>query len=200
MRHNRNKLSSAWRAVSSIWHAAVNWFEHGDLVPLIVIVSAVHYSSMLQAHDVFLVATAIGLMVDLGHYRTVRAAVRYNGRQTRTQALRWVVAAFMTSVSIAYQQRFYGDLWLSLPLPLLIVSLAWLQETDKSLGRKPKRSDIVSETPVKVAETIVKSAKPVSDIETIVSDKSNGYASLTIDEIMERDGVSRSTAYRRKRA
>jgi hypothetical protein len=108
-----------------------NWFERGDLVPLIVIVSAVHYSVILHGRDFVIVAIAIGLLVDLGHYRWVRAAVRYNGANNRERLLRWALAFGMTVIAIAYQQRYYADWWLSLPLPLLIISLAWLAEKNK---------------------------------------------------------------------
>lgn len=136
------------KRLTPLWHALLNWLEHGDLVPWMVIVSAVHYSVILQAHDNPVTATAIGLMVDLGHFRTVRAAVRYSPAKakskrakasTKREALaRWTMAAFMTVVSVVYQQRFYEDLWLSLPLPLLIASLAWLQQKDQRTGTKPK--------------------------------------------------------------
>lgn len=122
---------SMQKRLLSFWNGLVNWFERGDLVPLIVIVSALHYSQILKAHDHVIVATAIGMMVDLGHYRTVRSAVRYSGSSIRTRNIRWLMTFFFTAVSIVYQQRFYNDWWFSLPLPLLIVALAWLQQTDK---------------------------------------------------------------------
>lgn len=140
----------------TLWRALLNWLEHGDLVPWMVIVSAVHYSVILQQHDGWVTATAIGLMVDLGHFRTVRAAVRYNpGKQKSKRArengkreavTRWAMAAFMTVVSVAYQQRFYQDWWLSLPLPFLIASLAWLQQKDQRAGTKPKTETLALET------------------------------------------------------
>lgn len=122
------------------WSTLVHWFEFGDLVPLIVIVSAVHYSLMLQAYDHAVVAVAIGLLVDLGHFRTVRAAVRYSGASRRTAATRWLMALAMTAVAVAYQQRYYGDWWLSLPLPFLIASLAWLQHVDRATSGRSERS------------------------------------------------------------
>lgn len=136
------------KALTNFWYALLHWLEHGDLVPWMVIVSAVHYSVILQQHDSWLTATAIGLMVDLGHFRTVRAAVRYNPAKAKSKRAkanikqetfaRWSMAVFMTAVSVAYQQRFYHDWWLSLPLPLLIASLAWLQQKDQRTGAKTK--------------------------------------------------------------
>jgi hypothetical protein len=120
--------------IRNITHSVVNWFERGDLVPLIIIISAVHYSLILAEHDIIPVAIAIGLLVDLGHYRWVRAAVRYTGANTWERLGRWSLAAFMTAIAVAYQQRYYNDWWLSLPLPALVISLAWLAEKNKRAG------------------------------------------------------------------
>lgn len=150
------------KRLSNGWKALIFWFEYGDLVPLIVIVSSIHYSQILSEHDPFIVATAIGLMVDLGHYRTVRAAVRYNGTSDRTRAIRWSMAIFMTVVSVVYQQRFYQDWWLSLPLPFLIIALAWLQQTDKSLQAKAPAKE--SKSPAKVSKVPAKTYVAVCDL------------------------------------
>lgn len=112
------------------WRAAVNWFETGDLVPLLVLVSAVHYAAVLASKDYWAVAVAIGLLVDLGHYRVVRVAVRYAGDNGWQRLARWAIAIGMTAVSLNYHQRYYQDWWLSAPLPLLIAALAWLQQVE----------------------------------------------------------------------
>lgn len=124
--------------MKKLWNTLVNWFEYGDLVPLLVIVSAVHYAGVLADHDQAIVAIAIGLLVDLGHFRTVRAAVRYSGADRRQAAARWLIALALTAISLAYHQRYYGDWWLSVPLPLLIAALAWLQRVDQHVGQRSK--------------------------------------------------------------
>jgi len=118
--------------MKKLWHSILEWFEYGDLVPLIVLVSAVHYAVILRGHDIWPVAIAIGILVDLGHYRWTRAAVRYSGNNQREKAIRWSLALLMTAISLAYQQRYYDDWWYAIPLPLLIISLAWLSEADKA--------------------------------------------------------------------
>ena len=133
------------------WKALVEWFEYGDLLPLLIVVSAVHYTAILVNYDVWAVANAIGLLVDLGHYRWVRAAARYNGDNQRQAALRWLFALIMTVVSLAYHQRFYQDWWLSIPLPLLIASLAWLAKVDATVGKRKQ--------PAKIATPVRKFAK-----------------------------------------
>lgn len=136
--------------IKRLWSALVDWFEHGDLVPLLVVVSAVHYSTILAKYDAWPVAVAIGLLVDLGHYRWVRAASRYSGNSKREAATRWAIAGAMTAVSLAYHQRFYADWWLSVPLPLLIASLAWLSKVDRPQTSKGKAA--ASETQATVTE------------------------------------------------
>ena len=128
--------------ISTAWNWVVNWFEHGDLVPLIVIVSAFHYAAILQNKDAPAVAVAIGLLVDLGHFRTIRAAVRYSGDDKRQAFARWMIAAGTTALSLNYHQRYYNDWWLSIPLPLLIAALAWLQRVDQRTAARaqPKQT------------------------------------------------------------
>ena len=119
------------------WTIVTDWFEHGDLVPLLIIVSAWHYMSILQGKDPAVVALAIGLLVDLGHYRTIRAAFRYNGASWGERIARWMFALVMTVISLAYHQRYYNDWLFSAPIPLLIAGLAWLQRVDKPHRTEP---------------------------------------------------------------
>lgn len=126
--------------ISNFWRWLVEWFERGDLVPLLVLVSAYHYAAVLAGKDALLVAIAIGLLVDLGHYRTIRAAVRYNG-DWKQAATRWVIAIGMTILSLNYHQRYYSDWWLSAPLPLLIAALAWLQHVDRRPAKETHHAE-----------------------------------------------------------
>lgn len=118
--------------LTTAFSAVLDWFEHGDLVPLIVVISAVHYSSILHEYDHIVPAVAIGTLVDLGHYRWTKAAVRYNGESWKEKAGRWFMVFVMSAIALNYQQRFYQDWWLSVPMPLLIASLAWLNQKDKT--------------------------------------------------------------------
>ena len=123
--------------MKKIWTVITDWFEHGDLVPLLIVVSAWHYMSILQGKDPAIVALAIGLLVDLGHYRTIRAAFRYNGAAWGERIARWMFALVMTVISLAYHQRYYNDWLFSAPIPLLIAGLAWLQRVDKPHRTEP---------------------------------------------------------------
>lgn len=151
---------------ASAWQWLVNWFERGDLVPLLVLVSSVHYASVLAGHDTWPVAVAIGLLVDLGHFRTVKAAVRYktpDGKWINWQAVtRYAVALVMTALSLNYHQRYYADWWLSAPLPLLIAALAWLQRVDGTGTTKPATKE-------EKAERVTTPLAPVSEPLPVVS-------------------------------
>lgn len=130
------------KRLQSIWLAAVAWFEQGDLVPLMIAVSAAHYSSILAKYDYAIIAVFIGALVDLGHYRVVRMAVNYRGDDLRERAFRWIIAAVMTVISLGYSQRFYDDWLLSAPIPVLIATLAWLQARDKRQPVRPVQPDL----------------------------------------------------------
>jgi hypothetical protein len=124
------------KALRSVWGWIVNTFEYGDLIPLMVIVSAGHYIAVLQSHDTPLTAVAVGILVDLGHYRAVRIASVY--RYTRATddtkgtgralefTLRWSVVILLTVITFAYHLRFYANDWaLAAPMPILIAFLAY---------------------------------------------------------------------------
>lgn len=137
------KLNAAFRHV-------IEYFERGDLVPLIVLVSAIHYTAILREHDYLVAAVSIGCLVDLGHYRWVKAAVRYAGENRSEKVARWFMVVVMSAIALNYQQRFYNDWWLSIPLPLLIASLAWLNQKDSKRQPaqsqpKPAKSEMVAE-------------------------------------------------------
>jgi len=128
--------------IKSAWQWLVDWLEYGDLVPLLVLVSAFHYAAILKDRDALPVAIALGLIVDLGHFRTIRAAFRYSGEDRRHKLSLWGIALVMTAVSFAYHQRYYQDFWLSAPIPFLIAALAWLQKVDKR-GMRGKPDAII---------------------------------------------------------
>lgn len=195
-----------------LWHAVLEWFEYGDLVPFIVIVSAVHFSTILTGHDVAPVAVMIGILVDLGTYRWVRAATRYQvGKQKSKRAkvakqrqliIRWSLAIGMSVISFLYHLRFYGDLALAIPLPLLVISLAWLAETDKRKGNEANR--LVSQvtiTPVKKPELpeVTENLPEKPDWRTIPDEDRQLIAGMSTAEIVERYNLTGKNADRTAR-
>lgn len=99
----------------------LEWFEEGDLVPLAVIISVAHYGPVLVAHgEHWAVAWAVGVMIDLLHFRSVRYAF-----SSRTW-LAGLVAVATSVMAVGYHLRFYeGDWLLALPIPIGIGILAW---------------------------------------------------------------------------
>lgn len=143
-----NRITATCRAV-------LNWLEHGDLVPLIILVSAWHYSVILSEHDHVIAAVSIGTLVDLGHYRWTKAAVRYPGDNWKEKYGRWAMVLIMSAIALNYQQRFYNDWWLSIPMPLLIASLAWLNQKDSKSQQKPAKSERqVANTEIEIAKAV----------------------------------------------
>ena len=191
-----------------LWHSILEWFEYGDLVPFIVIVSAVHFATILTGHDIAPVAVMIGILVDLGTYRWVRAATRYQvGKQKSKRAkvakqrqliIRWSLAIGMSVISFLYHLRFYGDFALAIPLPLLVISLAWLAETDKRKGQetspkveittvnKPELPEVTGNLPEKPRKKLTWWVIPTEDRQLI--------SGMSTDEIMEKYGIPERTA------
>lgn len=98
-----------------------DWFENGDLTPLAVVISVAHYGPVLHAHgEHWLVAWAVGALIDLLHFRSIRHFTRRLG---------WIsgaVAVMTTVMASMYHLRFYsGDWLLALPIPVGIGILAW---------------------------------------------------------------------------
>jgi hypothetical protein len=114
------------------WQRVANFFESGDLVPVAVVVSSVHFVTALVVYggESWPVAVLVGVFVDMLHYRTIRYAVR--GR-SRTAI---ILAALTTAMSYVFHLLFYidGGAWepvyllLAAPLPFGIFILAWQQE------------------------------------------------------------------------
>ena len=183
--------------VKTAWQTLVNWFEHGDLIPLLVIVSAAHYTSILSGYDKWPVAVSLGILVDIGHYRVVRAAIRYNNNRKAETVRRWIFLLVMTGISFGYHYWFYNrSFLLAAPIPLLIGILAWLQRVDVHLAHSETKSvKLVSKVTQCDLQNVTVETNSVTDG---TNDNTNDTA-VSVDEIMKRDNVSRSTAYRRLR-
>jgi hypothetical protein len=112
--------------MKTFWQRLAQFFEDGDLTPFAVLISIVHYGDVLAAHgEHAIVAYAIGTLVDLIHFRTIRRAfMPHNNRQETI--VNWFVAAITTFMASMYHWRFYeGDYLLALPIPVGIAILAY---------------------------------------------------------------------------
>ena len=108
----------------------ISWMHNGDLVPVVVIISVYHYHGVLALHDPWWVAFPVALAVDLTHYRTVKRAVKRNGwwwlaavlTTALVGVLQWI---FYAQTAVSWQSFVYASI-----VPLVIVLMAWLAESD----------------------------------------------------------------------
>ncbi|CAK0756326.1 membrane hypothetical protein [Gammaproteobacteria bacterium] len=115
---------STWRAS---WGGLVWLFEKADIIPALVIVSVYHYGGAMAQHgDPAPVAMALGVLTDVGHYRSVKAVA------TKPQERRrWAVGLVLTILTGYYHYLWYNDVILAVCIPILIISLALLSKWDR---------------------------------------------------------------------
>lgn len=130
-----------------------DWFEDGDLVPLAVIISVAHYGPVLVAHgEHWAVAWAVGMMIDLLHFRSVRYA--FSSRLP----VAGLVAAATSVMAVGYHLRFYdGDWLLALPIPIGIAILAW-HSSEKERGIEHSKLAVV-EAELTAVRTLLQEAE-----------------------------------------
>lgn len=112
--------------LTNLWHRLAQFFEDGDLTPFAVLISIGHYGPVLaEKGEHTAVAYAIGTLIDLIHFRTIRRAFMPHGSRQET-AVNWLVALITTAMASIYHWRFYdGDYLLALPIPIGIAILAY---------------------------------------------------------------------------
>ena len=78
------------------WGFIVWLFEQADIIPALVIVSVWHYAGAMQAQgDPISVAIALGVLTDIGHYRSVKSVAR-----KRSFSLKhWIVMVVFTALT-----------------------------------------------------------------------------------------------------
>lgn len=116
--------------------AAVDWVERGDLVPLLILVAVPHYITVMVSFEFWPVAVAMGILTDLGHYRTI--LVYLKSTVGRGAALFWML--ILTAISYGFHVGFYvlhgqmADQWPwvvgSVP-PILIFAMAYISKREK---------------------------------------------------------------------
>ena len=104
------------------WGLVVWTFEKADIIPPLIIVSAWHYSGALAKVDPLPVAIALGILIDLGHYRSVKATIANNPWK------RFAVMAVLTAMTGYYHWLWYRDLILAAAVPTLIICLSLLSK------------------------------------------------------------------------
>lgn len=118
------------------WNRIAHFFESGDLVPFAVVVSAWHFVFALIAYsgEFWLIAVAMGIFVDMLHFRTVRYAVRDRNRAAILIALVTTVGSYLFHLLFYMNGEAFQPVYLLLatPLPVGIPILAWQQQQAKT--------------------------------------------------------------------
>jgi hypothetical protein len=112
-----------------ILNAFINWFENGELAPFIILISVPHYAAVLSKFDWGPVGAVLGFLIDLVHYRTIRAFQRGYGKT-------WMMV--LTSFSFGFHFAFYwigGAGWAALffgaAVPVVIFALSFLSYAER---------------------------------------------------------------------
>lgn len=186
------------------WHSLSSFFEDGDLTPFAVIISIAHYGPVLAKHgEHIIVAYAIGTLVDLIHFRTIRRAFMPHRTKGET-AVNWLVAIVTTAMATMYHLRFYsGDWLLSLPIPLGVAILAYhaagsrveekreVERQEKRESRRQPRLHIApTSSPV--------NAQLPSDYRLLTVAQKEQVNTMTSGELAQMADISASTARRWK--
>jgi len=137
--------------IKSAWGVLVWLFEKADIIPGLIIISAWHYSgAMADKGDPAPVAIALGVLTDIGHYRSIKGVAR-----KPDEIKRWAVGIVLTVLTGYYHYLWYQDVVLALCVPALIISLALLSKWDgwdnQAMRMTPKvsaeQSEPSAETP-----------------------------------------------------
>lgn len=158
------------------WSYIVYVFEKMDIVPPIIAVSVVHYAGALQRKDPLVVALIIGFLVDIGHYRSIKAFIRKN------ELKRFILMVILTGLTGYYHYLWYGNLAMTLAIPILIIALATLSMWE---GWE-KQSAKFSETSTKKSEKITWRNLPIDDKRRIIN--------MTTKEVMQEFSQDERTA------
>ena len=110
------------RLPARAWGWIVWLFEKADIIPPLVIVSGWHYAGALANRDPLPVAIVLGILIDLGHYRSVKATIANNTWR------RFAVMTVLTVMTGYYHWLWYRDVILAVAVPVLIICLSLLSK------------------------------------------------------------------------
>ncbi len=194
------------RFVARFPNRLIHYFETGDLIPLMIVVSIPHYIGALDGHDVLYVAVAIALAVDVGQYRLVKAALKYGGNW-------WYAAGAVTLLSFFFHLEYYGG-WTwdafvrAAPLPFLIIILAALSVKENWARKTAPKNDNAIDTPTARHDTRRAENKSANDANDAPAARHtyqefklaqlarNGAGPMNVNQVMAQFHVPKRTAYR----
>lgn len=171
------------------WKRLLNWLENGDLVPWVILVSIPHYHEVLKLYEWWVAAAAIAVLVDLGHYRTIKQALAGRG---------WFWMFILTGVSYGFHVAFYivggaAALWswlLGAVVPILLFALAWLSSKERWGQRARKDAGNLPET----RHGQKQERSGTKDWRTLPRSERVQLAGLSTSEIVAQYDVSERTA------
>lgn len=178
--------------MNTLWRKALNWIETGDLILPVVAVSAAHYAAVLNGKDLWFIAFIVGVLVDLGHYRIIKAAIRYGG---------WFYGAalVMTALAFGFHLAFYGggdwrDLMAAAAMPICIMFLAGLSVKERWAMRTKDKPDAVPTLPSGTNGTPMAKRGTYEQFKTAQMAR-NGDGPMSVAEVMAQFNVPQRTAY-----
>jgi hypothetical protein len=132
-----------------LWGFVVWLVEEADIVPFLVIVSAWHYAGALAKgnKDNAIVAVVLGVLIDLGHYRSVRTYFKHIDWK------RFVVMAVLTCITGYYHWLWYSDVILAATMPAIIICLGLLshwgkwERQGKNTEPPPQAANVATQVP-----------------------------------------------------
>lgn len=173
-----------------IWNWIVWLFEKADIIPPVIAVSVWHYAGALSGKDPLPVAIVLGLLIDIGHYRSVKV---YFKKHTIG---RFVLMLVLTTLTGWYHYLWYKEILLALGMPTLIISLAilstwegWERQAGK-VGKEEKQSGKLPEI----------AASNRYDWRTLPEEDRQLVAGMVTSEIMRKYGIPDRTARNWRRA
>lgn len=166
-----------------LWTKLVNWFENGDLMPPIILVSVPHYAHVLSGYDWWPVAAVVGFLVDISHYRTIKSYLKDHGKF-------WMI--ILTVMSFGFHFGFYfmggaglASIFFAAAVPIVIFALSFISKNER-LGEKARKE----------AEKWEIKAEPKAEVPVVsgevpaISAPKRRFVSLTTEERKQLPGMS----------
>jgi|GEM_PF-3636483 len=178
----------------------LHYFETGDLVPFLVVVSMAHFVGALANRDLLPVAIAVGVAVDVGMYRVIKSALKY-GRWW------WAAAIMVTGMSFGYHLEYYGlspqGILFAAPLPMLIILLAALSYQERWSAKLARGTDMARlDNPIANRGAEDTRTNPANDTRgtylqfKVAQLARNGSGPMSANDVVTQFHVPKRTAYR----
>lgn len=138
------------------YESLTEWLENLRILPLVLVISGVHYSNVLWEHDGPILAILVAIILDVTHFGSLKQVVTATTWKSR---LGWGFGSvLLTAWAFALQYQFYADGWeLKLDaviyaglIPLLMVITAFREA--KHINLTPFKADSINQTGVNPQE------------------------------------------------